>query len=538
MDFLIFIFCPDTHCWTVYIGTSCSAPSETSRCHPKFEKLASWITCRLPLGTAAVRELSSLSIEDQEDSQFPYAMRDLPPVSQPSERHQTPDHQAPVHREADGTGMAINGRRPSLPGTPSLPRHVPCQPAGSPTVPQRPSRVKLVSQVSVECPPSPASRPQSPWARIDPYDSPEDQDKEYVGFATLPNQVHRKTMKKGFTFTLMVAGESGLGKSTLINSLFLTDLYKDRKVPNAQERIDQTVDIVKNALTIEEKGIKVRLTIIDTPGFGDAVNDTESWKPLEDYIDQQFEQFFRDESGLNRRNMQDNRVHCCLYFISPFGHGLRPLDVACMKALHDKVNIVPIVAKADTLTPMEVYRRKLKIREEIEQFGINIYQFPECDSDEDEDFKKQDQILKGSVPFAVIGSNVQVESEGRKFRGRSYPWGVVEVENPDHSDFLMLRNMLVKTHMQDLKDVTGETHYENYRAQCIQNMTRMVVQEKKRSLREKHRERSEADFPLPLAAADSETEQLIFEKDEELRRMQEVLERVQEHMQHSQREGV
>lgn len=36
----------------------------------------------------------------------------------------------------------------------------------------------------------------------------QDQDKEYVGFATLPNQVHRKTVKKGFTFTLIVAGES------------------------------------------------------------------------------------------------------------------------------------------------------------------------------------------------------------------------------------------------------------------------------------------------------------------------------------------
>lgn len=36
----------------------------------------------------------------------------------------------------------------------------------------------------------------------------QDQDKEYVGFATLPNQVHRKTVKKGFTFTLMVAGQS------------------------------------------------------------------------------------------------------------------------------------------------------------------------------------------------------------------------------------------------------------------------------------------------------------------------------------------
>lgn len=41
------------------------------------------------------------------------------------------------------------------------------------------------------------------------------------------------------------------------------------------DRIDQTVDIVKHTVSIEEKGIKMRLTIIDTPGFGDAINNTE-----------------------------------------------------------------------------------------------------------------------------------------------------------------------------------------------------------------------------------------------------------------------
>lgn len=55
----------------------------------------------------------------------------------------------------------------------------------------------------------------------------------YVGFANLPNQVHRKSVKKGFEFTLMIVGESGLGKSTLVNSLFLTDLYPERVVPDA-----------------------------------------------------------------------------------------------------------------------------------------------------------------------------------------------------------------------------------------------------------------------------------------------------------------
>lgn len=55
---------------------------------------------------------------------------------------------------------------------------------------------------------------------------------EYIGFGSLPDIVHRKTVKKGFEFTLMVVGESGLGKSTLINTLFLSDLYKDRKESN------------------------------------------------------------------------------------------------------------------------------------------------------------------------------------------------------------------------------------------------------------------------------------------------------------------
>lgn len=36
------------------------------------------------------------------------------------------------------------------------------------------------------------------------------------------------------------------------------------------------------------------------------------------------------------------------------------------------------------------------------------------------------------------------------------------------------------------------------------------------SLREKHREGSEVDFPLPLAAVDTEMERQIFEKDEEV----------------------
>ena len=35
-----------------------------------------------------------------------------------------------------------------------------------------------------------------------------------------------------------------------------------------------------------------------------------------------------------------------------------------------------------------------QILEEIEKHGIKIYEFPDCDSDEDDEFKKQDLELK------------------------------------------------------------------------------------------------------------------------------------------------
>jgi len=285
----------------------------------------------------------------------------------------------------------------------------------------------------------------------------------YVGFANLPNQIHRKSVKRGFEFTLMVVGESGLGKSTLINTLFLTDLYPDRVIPSAKENVKKTVKIDVSSVEIEERGVKVRLTVVDTPGYGDAIDNTDCFQNIITYINEQFERYLQDESGLNRRHIVDNRVHCCFYFVNSAGHGLKPLDIEFMKQLHNKVNIVPVIAKADSLTKQEVTKLKKKIMDEIKEHGIHIYPLPECDTDEEEDYKKQVRQLKEAVPFAVVGSATVLEVGGRKVRGRQYPWGVIEVENPQHCDFSKLR-CLLGTHMQDLTEVTQEVHYENYRS--------------------------------------------------------------------------
>ncbi|XP_063439365.1 septin-7-like isoform X7 [Mytilus trossulus] len=281
----------------------------------------------------------------------------------------------------------------------------------------------------------------------------------YVGFANLPNQVYRKSVKKGFEFTLMVVGESGLGKSTLINSLFLSDLYSS-DYPGPSHRIQKTVKVDTTQVVLKENGVQLKLTTVDTPGFGDAVDNSNCWQPVIDYIDSKYDEYLNAESRVNRITNADTRVHVCCYFIAPTGHGLKPLDVEFMKRLHDKVNIIPIIAKADTLTPDECREFKKTILNEIAQHKIKIYEFPECDDEEENKLQKK---MRDRVPFAVIGSNRVIESGGKKVRGRQYPWGIVEVENLEHNDFIALRNMLIRKHMQDLKDVTNNVHYENFR---------------------------------------------------------------------------
>ena len=75
----------------------------------------------------------------------------------------------------------------------------------------------------------------------------------------------------------MVVGESGLGKSTLVDSLFLTSLYSEREIPTAIDRIKKTVSVTTSTVEIEEKGVKLKLTVVDTPGFGDSVNNSNRY---------------------------------------------------------------------------------------------------------------------------------------------------------------------------------------------------------------------------------------------------------------------
>ena len=71
-----------------------------------------------------------------------------------------------------------------------------------------------------------------------------------------------------------------------------------------------------------EDGIKIKLTISETVDYGDALNRTNSWLPITNFIDDQYEAYLQEELKIVRTisGYHDTRPHVCLYMIRPTGH--------------------------------------------------------------------------------------------------------------------------------------------------------------------------------------------------------------------------
>ncbi|CAH1776876.1 unnamed protein product [Owenia fusiformis] len=285
----------------------------------------------------------------------------------------------------------------------------------------------------------------------------------HVGFDSLPDQLVNKSVAQGFCFNILCVGETGIGKSTLMDTLFNTHFNSS---PSTHDL--PGVKLKGHSYELQESNVRLKLTVVDSVGFGDQIDKSDSYKSIVEFIDKQFENYLQEELKI-KRNIHiyhDTRIHTCLYFIAPTGHSLKSLDLVTMKALDSKVNIIPVIAKADTITKVELHKFKMKIMSELVSNGVQIYQFPT----EDETVADLNSTMNSHLPFAVVGSTEEVKVGNKMVKARQYPWGTVQVENENHCDFVKLREMLVRTNMEDLREQTHNRHYELYRRCKLQEM--------------------------------------------------------------------
>ncbi|MBN3285481.1 SEP10 protein, partial [Polyodon spathula] len=287
----------------------------------------------------------------------------------------------------------------------------------------------------------------------------------HVGFDSLPDQLVSRSTGQGFCFNILCIGETGIGKSTLMDTLFNTNFENSEST-----HFEPKVKLRAQTYQLQESNVQLKLTVVNTVGFGDQMNkeDRQVYQHVVNYIDTQFESYLQEELKIKRclHNYHDTRIHACLYFIAPTGHSLKSLDLVTMKKLDSKVNIIPVIAKADTISKGELHKFKIKIMSELVSNGVQIYQFPI----DDESVAKINTTMNSHLPFAVVGSTEEVKIGNKMVKARQYPWGVVQVENESHCDFVKLREMLICVNMEDLREQTHTRHYELYRRCKLEEM--------------------------------------------------------------------
>ncbi|KAF7672894.1 neuronal-specific septin-3, partial [Alternaria burnsii] len=292
---------------------------------------------------------------------------------------------------------------------------------------------------------------------------------EFIMSSALNKTRRKKNVKKGIQFCLMVCGASGTGRTTFVNTLCGKQVLGHKEVDDpTTAHVEEGVKIKPITVELDEEGTRISLTIVDTPGFGDQIDNEASFSEIVGYLERQYDGILAEESRIKRNpRFRDDRVHVLLYFITPTGHGLRELDIELMKRLSPRCNVIPVIGKADSLTPAELAESKKLVMEDIEHYRIPVYNFPYDIEEDDEDTVEENAELRGLMPFAIVGSEDIVEINGRRVRARQYPWGIVEVDNPRHSDFLAVRSALLHSHLADLKEITHDFLYENYRTEKL-----------------------------------------------------------------------
>lgn len=277
------------------------------------------------------------------------------------------------------------------------------------------------------------------------------------------NQFERHERDNIHRFNLMLVGKSKIGKSALLRSLFKGTIEPNESTHPGQLNIYEKL--------LEENGVKLHLRCIESSRH-------KTFKPAEyvKYIDDQLKAYFVGGISEQACSTNDPRVHCCIFLIPAFGEThLDEDDIACMKALHEKVNLVPIIARADSLNRQQMKLLKENILGDLERNGINYFRF-HYDEKEDEERHRLVKTDSERFPFAVVAADEPYyDGDGPGRKGR---WirrtimneickcqeSALDIANEELCDFAAFARLLSRHCMINLRDSTHEIHYSRFKA--------------------------------------------------------------------------
>lgn len=263
-----------------------------------------------------------------------------------------------------------------------------------------------------------------------------------IGVSNLPNLIHNKYTDKGCTFNIMAAGSHGLGKTTFLNQFLGTKIlelnpFKPRD-NNLFWHIENVCNIQTSYVEILESDLVIRMNITEVDGIGDCIDNTNCWVPIVDFLEKNFEDYHNKFKKSVASQIEDKRVHLCLYFLEPISI-IKNSDIEVLKKISKYCTVIPIIAKADLISPSKVSEIKAVLRDILTYNNINY-------------FEDAENMIK--APFFIFN-----QERGSDF---GYTWCTSPLQNSKINDFLILKRLILENCVNVIKKETNN-YYDNYR---------------------------------------------------------------------------
>ncbi|KAK4043818.1 hypothetical protein C8A01DRAFT_12695 [Parachaetomium inaequale] len=364
-----------------------------------------------------------------------------------------------------------------------------------------------------------------------------------------PRRVRRR--KDPTPFNILIVGTSNSGKTS-----FLEFLKTALALP-AKKRAKSTVEhdepprappsgnFIPHYLETEIDAERIGLTLWDSEGLEKNVVDLQL-REMSSFLESKFEETFAEEMKVIRSpGVQDTHIHAVFLVLDPsrldrniaaaraasangqhnggkhYPHarilgGLdEDLDLQVLRTLQGKTTVIPVIAKADTITTKHMTMLKRTVAESLKKANLDPLEALGLDDDdstadsgriveEDEEqvsehseeevvetgeeeselsiqgqdsppkakrlsggsvrrHKSSEESLKeDEVPFLPL-SILSPDIYEPEVIGRQFPWGFADPYNEEHCDFVRLKETVFSEWRGELRELSREQWYEGWR---------------------------------------------------------------------------
>ena len=377
--------------------------------------------------------------------------------------------------------------------------------------------------------------------------------------------------------SILIIGECSSGKTSFINFVRTSLALPARKQrPKVQDDMFDGVDRASagafsefspHYVETEIEGERIGLTLWDSQGLEPNLVDLQL-RDMSSFLESKFEETFSEEMKVYRApGVQDTHIHCAFFLLDPVrldsnikaaaksyapahyggianGHSAtRPwlnlsggladnFELEVLRTLRGKTTVVPIIAKADTITSAHMaYLKRAVWRslkssklDHLEEIGLqegdlerSVGKFGLHDRDDNRPYTANSRsgppnaslrldsptgsessrsasefsptnpsrpigialspALSGTVsppaecpplPFSIISPDMYEPD----IAGRKFPWGFADPFNPEHCDFTRLQETVFTDWREEIKEASRTLWYERWRTSRLNGTIR------------------------------------------------------------------